>query len=144
MRVLVPIDGSRHSAEAVDIALDYAKSKAIEIYLLSVTPSIADMDSTLSDSQIEDLSSSLLHGREALLEETRSYLESNGTTAKCVARITSGSVAEEICDFAEKEEIDLVVIGSRGLREFSKFPMGSVATEVVRYSPCSVFVVRIP
>lgn len=144
MRVLVPIDGSRHSAEAVDIAIDYAKSKAIEVFLLSVAPSTVDMDIALTDTQKDEISAGLLKGSEALLEETKAYMETQNVSPQCVLKVTANSVAEEILDFAETENIDLVVVGSRGLREYGRFPLGSVATEVVRYCPCSVFVVRIP
>jgi len=143
MRVLVPIDGSRHSAEAVDIAIDYAKAKTVEVFLLSVAPSTVDMDIALTDAQREEISAALLKGSEALLKETESYMEGHGITPQSILRVTANSVAEEILDFAEKEAIDLVVLGSRGLREYGRFPLGSVATEVVRYCPCSVFVVRL-
>jgi nucleotide-binding universal stress UspA family protein len=57
---------------------------------------------------------------------------------------TTVSVPDAIIDFAEAEGIDLIVIGSRGLSVSSRFKMGSIANQVVKYCPCSVYLVKIP
>jgi nucleotide-binding universal stress UspA family protein len=65
-----------------------------------------------------------------------------GVKVTCKAENTAPSVPEAIVDFAEKEAVDLVVIGTRGLGPSSRFRMGSVASKVVRHAPCSVYVVK--
>ena len=45
-------------------------------------------------------------------------------------------------DLAEKENVDLIVVGTRGNTGFKKMLLGSVALEVVTYSDCSVMVVK--
>ncbi|MGA2225410.1 MAG: universal stress protein [Syntrophobacteraceae bacterium] len=55
----------------------------------------------------------------------------------------SVSVPDAIIDFAEAEQIDLIVLGSLGLGAPSGFKVGSIARQVVRYSSCSVYLVRI-
>ncbi len=57
---------------------------------------------------------------------------------------TAVSVPDAIIDFAEAEKIDLIVLGSRGLSASSRLRGGSIANQVVKYSPCSVYVVKIP
>ena len=57
---------------------------------------------------------------------------------------TSISVPDAIIDFAETEKIDLVIMGSRGLSTSSRFKLGSVASQVMKYSPCSVYLVKMP
>ena len=57
--------------------------------------------------------------------------------------ISSGySVGQVIVDIAEKENVDLVVVGTRGMTGFKKMLLGSTALEVVTYSDCSVMVVK--
>ena len=57
--------------------------------------------------------------------------------------ISSGySVGEIMVDLADKENVDLIVIGTRGTTGFKKLLLGSVALEVVTYSYCSVLVIR--
>ena len=57
--------------------------------------------------------------------------------------ISSGySVGEIMVDLADKENVDLIVIGTRGTTGFRNLLLGSVALEVVTYSYCSVLVIR--
>ena len=57
--------------------------------------------------------------------------------------ISSGySVGQVIVDLADKENVDLIVVGTRGMTGFKKMLLGSVALEVVTYSDCSVMVVK--
>ena len=56
--------------------------------------------------------------------------------------ILEGSPADEIVDFAEKNDIDLIVMGTQGKSAIERFLIGSVAENVVRHSKKSVLVVR--
>ena len=51
------------------------------------------------------------------------------------------SVAAGIVEVATREEVDLVVLGTRGLGGFAHLLLGSVAEQVVRHAPCSVLTV---
>jgi len=52
------------------------------------------------------------------------------------------SIVGAIVEYAERENIDLLVIGSRGLTGFKKLLVGSVASGVVTYAHCPVLVVK--
>jgi nucleotide-binding universal stress UspA family protein len=54
----------------------------------------------------------------------------------------SSSAADEIIRYAQEKEVDLIVVGTKGRSGMSKVLLGSVASKVVTYSPCSVLVVR--
>jgi nucleotide-binding universal stress UspA family protein len=54
----------------------------------------------------------------------------------------SDSPGRRICEFAESEEIDLIVMGRRGLSGVNEFLMGSVSNYVLHRSPCSVLVYK--
>jgi nucleotide-binding universal stress UspA family protein len=58
--------------------------------------------------------------------------------------LLSGYAATEIVGFAEKQPIDLIVMGSRGQTGLAHVFFGSTADRVVRKAPCSVLTVRIP
>jgi nucleotide-binding universal stress UspA family protein len=47
-----------------------------------------------------------------------------------------------IVEYAEKEKIDLIVVGTRGMSRFRKLLLGSVASKVVTYAHCNVMVVK--
>jgi nucleotide-binding universal stress UspA family protein len=51
-------------------------------------------------------------------------------------------VGSAIVDYAERENVDLIVIGSRGRTGFKKMLLGSVASDVVTYAHCPVMVVK--
>ena len=55
---------------------------------------------------------------------------------------TGASPAEEIVAVAKDRKVDLIVIGSRGLAAKTSSFLGSTASKVVTYSPCSVLVVK--
>lgn len=52
------------------------------------------------------------------------------------------SVVKEIVEYAHKNKIDMIVIGSRGLSGFKKMLLGSVASGVVTYADCPVLVAK--
>jgi len=141
MKILVPVDGSKYSMEGVKVALDYAKTKGAEIYLMTVTPYIAGLDLELSAHKWDDLLEDMKRRGEDVLKQASDFLKSEGISS-CTILSISTSPADEIVSFAEKEKVDLIIIGSRGLSPSSRFKMGSVASRVARYAPCSVLIVK--
>jgi nucleotide-binding universal stress UspA family protein len=56
--------------------------------------------------------------------------------------ISSINIAGGILDYAEENNIDLIVIGTRGRSGFKRLLLGSVASHVVTYAHCPVFVAK--
>jgi nucleotide-binding universal stress UspA family protein len=56
--------------------------------------------------------------------------------------ISSKDIAGGMLDFAEENNIDLIVIGTRGRSGFKRLLVGSVASHVVAYAHCPVLVVK--
>jgi nucleotide-binding universal stress UspA family protein len=54
----------------------------------------------------------------------------------------SPSPADAICKYAEKNGFDLIVIGNKGAGAVERFLIGSVSSQVVSHSHCSVMVVK--
>ncbi|RPJ00907.1 MAG: universal stress protein [Deltaproteobacteria bacterium] len=146
MKILVPVDGSIHSMEALKIGADYVKMKNAEIYAISVVPYIGGMDDhEISPARRERHMDGMEKLADEAVKKACGLMSAQNVTLSCSKTvITSVSVPDAIIDFAESENIDLIVMGSRGLGASSRIKMGSVATQVLKYSPCSVYVVKLP
>lgn len=144
MKILAPVDGSKHASEGLRVAANFAKTYKATLYIMNVIPSVADIDLELSASERDRLLESMKRRGEELLAKSREALTSYGATDVHSVFATAPSPAVEIISFAEKEKIDLIVIGSRGRGASSRFFLGSTAANVVRHGPCCVYVVKEP
>lgn len=86
---------------------------------------------------------------DAILEELKAHYEKElvalrgEAVAKKVnfrSQILVGHPAERICDLANVEHADLIVMGRRGISTFSRLMLGSVSERVLHYAPCPVLV----
>ncbi len=144
MKILVPVDGSKYSMEAIKVAADYAKTKGAEICLINVMPHIETlMGIEFLPSEREKLAKELEKNADYIVQQACGILTGEDVIATCRHIVASTSVPDAIIDYADKEKIDLIIIGSRGLGKSSRYKMGSVASKVVKHSPCSVYVVKI-
>jgi nucleotide-binding universal stress UspA family protein len=142
MKILVPVDGSQYSMEAVKVALDYAKTKGAEITLITVTPFVPGLDLEISAKELASLTEKMKSRGEEILEKAQAVLKSDGVSSRSILS-SSVSAADEIIGVAEKEKVDLIIIGNRGMGgAATRFFMGSIASKVVGHVPCSVYVVK--
>lgn len=74
------------------------------------------------------------------LREAKAMLAERGIAAKVVER--RGDAATMILDEAEKEGVELIVMGTRGLGSGKRWLLGSVSTKVLHHAPSNVLVVR--
>jgi nucleotide-binding universal stress UspA family protein len=142
MKILVPVDGSAQAEEALYTAIAMLKSQPGELFVLSVVPSFESFDLELSAATRASLKEDFEAKGGRVVKRSCDIATGEGVTVHCKAEVSATSVPDAIVAFAEKEAVDLVVIGSRGLSPASRFRMGSVASKVVRHAPCSVYVVK--
>ncbi len=136
MKILVPVDGSAYSLKAVEAACDLAKVKApATIVLMAAAMQVPDLEegAYIAEKMKAQAQIALAKGKELAQQCGASFQE---------ILATGPSPAEEIVAAAQKEKADLIVIGSRGLAGKTKSFLGSTASKVVTYSPCSVLVVK--
>jgi nucleotide-binding universal stress UspA family protein len=143
MKILVPVDGSKHSMEAVKVALKYAKATKTDISLMTVTPYVPGLDLELSAKELQRLEAGFKSRGEEVLAEAQKILKSEGVSSSTVL-VSAISPADEIVNTAKKEKVDLIIIGNRGLGgATSRFLMGSVASKVATGAPCSVYITKV-
>ena len=76
-----------------------------------------------------------------ILEKGRAICDQEGVQAKAEL-IETTSIVQGIVELAAKENVDLIVMGTRGMTGFKKMLVGSVSDGVVSHAHCSVLVVR--
>ncbi len=139
-KIMVATDGSEPVKKAVDTAIEFARLSGAQLYAVYV---IAAEHMTGHPKDVgweramkEQLST---EGKEAT-----AFVETAGKAANVQVEsvLLEGNPANEIVDFAEKNDIDLIVMGTLGRTGIQKFLLGSVAQNVVRHSRKAVMVVR--
>ncbi|MEW5948979.1 MAG: universal stress protein [Thermodesulfobacteriota bacterium] len=141
MKILVPVDGSKYAMEAVKMVSKLAKATDAQVTLMTVTPSIADIDIEYTARERESLEQKTTAYGDKALEQAEKVLSAAGLSPKTLM-MASTSVADAIISTAKKGKFDLIAVGSRGLGATARFIMGGVASRVVNHAPCSVLVVR--
>jgi nucleotide-binding universal stress UspA family protein len=142
MRILVPTDGSSNAEAALAVALDLVKSKGAELSVVSVAPAIEEFELEFSASSRETIRREFDARATKVVEKAKAAAAAAGVQAASVSVLSGPSIPDAIVDFAERQAVDLIVMGTRGLGPSSRFRMGSVASKVVRHAPCSVYVVK--
>jgi nucleotide-binding universal stress UspA family protein len=152
-KILVAIDGSEHSMKAAELALEMAKKELISSHEVgSELTALTVLDVSKPRKFFSSFIAAPTYGLRELEEERSAakqwmdVVRSRAEDRKIPFRseIIEGLVSAEatIVDYAESHEIDLIVVGTRGRTGFSKVLLGSVASRVVEYAPCSVIVVK--
>lgn len=138
MKMLVPVDGSVSSLKAVEAACDLAKSQPqSSAILLAVSIELPELE------EGRYIADKMKVQAEAALSKAQDVAKSKGIDTGVEILLTTGaSPAEEIVSVAKDRQVDLIVIGSRGLAGKTSSFLGSTASKVVTYSPCSVLVVK--
>ncbi len=138
--ILVPVDFSDCSIEALEYALQAARVFAASVTLLHVIePASYGLDFTLSHANDAQRARAALEKR---LEELTALFKGQGITADY--RLQGGAPGGAITDGARAVHADLIVMGTHGRRGFSHLVSGSVAEAVLRQAPCPVLTVKSP
>ena len=134
--ILVPVDGSEGADRAIEKAVMLAEicgAKLNFLYVANINQ--LAINAVLSDAILD----SVTKAGNVILERALEMVP--GTVAK-ESFSDTGSPAVVILDFAESNDIDLIVMGSRGLGVVKGVLLGSVSQYVVEQSKCPVLVVK--
>jgi nucleotide-binding universal stress UspA family protein len=91
---------------------------------------------------IEDVLETQKKDVQKSFDEIRSKLKNTNISVTDKIIISVSSIVGKIIGFADKEKVDLIILGTRGRTGFKKLLLGSVAEGVVTHSSCPVMVVR--
>ena len=161
-RALLTVDGSPYSQHALQYLAPGPNKPACallpgdsEVHVMHVLPALLPPEAAMrawtigpeviypAPIQPFDLAQLEEEGRangRNLLAEAAEVLQAEGIPH--VTTLKDGDAATEILDYTNKNQIDLIVCGSRGWSEVVGWFVGSVSRKLVHYAPCSVMVVK--
>lgn len=139
-KIMIATDGSENVKKAVSAGIDIAALTGAQVYAVTVIPKASNVMIGPKAAQWEIPHDVRKDEAERALEYVRNIGEENGVKVEEV--LLEGHPSDEIINFAQKNNIDLIVMGSLGKTGFERFLVGSVAEKVVRHSTTQVLVVR--
>ncbi|WP_353224838.1 universal stress protein [Salinisphaera sp. C84B14] len=142
--IVVAVDGSEHSKRAIDIAADMGQRYDAAVHVVHI-PQHTGHEKTLA-----------LGGAAITLQPSRAELEAAGESVVAAARglleaagckkieteILGGDPAQQIVAAAKRVDADLIIMGRRGLSDFTGLVIGSTSHKVAHLAPCACLTTR--
>jgi len=159
-KILIAIDGSEQSLDAVDYAIDIAQKDDTELYALYVvsSPTLYHISSEMPEDQIPKEVRKIMQNAkqesqpwfnkisEKIASSTAAAVKENSKIPtihlKTEVTISPISVVGTIVEYVERKNIDLIVMGTRGRSGFKRLLLGSTTSGVVTYAHCPVLIVK--
>lgn len=140
MKILLPVDGSPHSDRATKHVIALLQGcSGHTVLLLNVQAPIdaPEVRSHMPAGEIEAMQET--RGGDALVS-ARALLDAAGIA--CTPSVLIGPLAETIHQFANNQQCDKIVMGTRGLGALGSVLLGSVTTELLRLTNLPVTLVK--
>jgi nucleotide-binding universal stress UspA family protein len=137
-RILVGLDGSPGSEQALAKAIELATLQQAELWAVSVAEVVPRYVET-----IDEVAEASDHATAYFARLHRqAYDRAKHAGIELHAETLIGHPAHGVVEFAAKHDVDLVVIGHSGHTSLWGQFLGTTADKIVRHAPCSVLVVR--
>ncbi|MBM7573594.1 universal stress protein [Aquibacillus albus] len=136
-KILLATDGSEHSKRAAENAIHIAKctegSKLEIVYVIAADKAKSDVLSNWNSIDVND-------SRKERIKVAENMAKESGVSFNI--KILHGEPGPTIVEYANKNNFDVVVIGSRGLNGLQEFVLGSVSHKVAKRANCPVLIVK--
>lgn len=139
MKILAAIDQSEYATLVLAKAMKLAAQEGAELTALTIS------NAPFTNLYLGEISGEFLDRMREGVQKTVSRAREEARTAGAKVDVVveeSPSAADAIVKYAEKNKIDLIVIGNKGAGAVERFLIGSVSSQVVTHAPCSVLVVK--
>lgn len=136
-KILACYDGSENSSIAIKHAVELARTYDAKLYLIYVIDK-GNPINFLDKNEYMNLAKDF--GKKMLKEKVQSIKNKERITAEPILKI--GNVANEIINFAKKEECNLTVVGSNGFGALLRFFLGSIANRLAMHGKIPILIVK--
>ena len=148
MKVLIAVDEDPESEDAMRFARKFLPDDAsvivVNVARSTITPygTIGGLGATYAGSPTLSAEADLRAQELADQQAERVVTQAAAAVHADEERVEHGDVGPTICQVAEDEGVDLVVLGTHDRSRWSRLWFGSVSDHVVHHAPCPVLVVR--
>lgn len=136
--LMIASDSSEGSVHAVRAGMEFAKAYSAEVSVLNVFQPHVVYPGVSNDSLDSEVYAAQV--RDAIAHQVDPIAREAGISFRLCQEV--GHPAEVLVGFAEIQNADLIVVGSRGLGGFKGLLLGSVSARVLHHAHCSILVVR--
>ena len=136
-KILVALDDSDFAKNVMNQALELAKFYNATLLGVSVIDTAYLVGSDESNQYLVDI---WKISYQAVIDESAKLADES--VVNYTHKILEGNPAEEIIKYAEKNNVEIIVVGRLGKTAAAGIPMGSVTQKVSTFSKCSVFIVK--
>jgi nucleotide-binding universal stress UspA family protein len=136
-KVLITTDGSDMNRPAVKEGLEIARACGSTVYAIYVID-----ESSFTDQPAEVFTGDVYEKLRDEGEEAVDKVRQMAGEIRVETHVLSGRPAHAVTEFAARNGIDLIVVGSRGKGGFERLILGSIAESIIRMAECMVLVVK--
>ena len=142
-KILVGVDGSSTSLKALEWGVELANKWSARLFILSVIPPLTPLVYMGSAPMyLEGYENTSRRSKEQLMEETTNYVIKKYPDLFFETRIVKGKPFEVINNLVEDEDVDLIILGSKGMGGFAEKILGSTSTKVVNSCVKPVLIIK--
>ena len=134
-RILIPVDGSEPAEDAAELGIELAVEHDATVHGLYVVEPV-----TITEGGTGQIIQAMQETGEEIVSELAAQAEAEGLDA--ATGVKTGVAHQEILDYAEANDIDLIVVGTHGRTGLGRYLLGSVTEKLVRLSDAPVLTVR--
>ena len=144
-KILIATDGSDHASHALKYAIESAAKWDAQLIILSVIPPLRPIIPDPEDfypTYIPEFEEELEKAYKSILDEAVNTAEKEQPDIKVEARLEKGRPSDVIMEIARTENVDLIVMGSRGLGGITGSVLGSTSQAVVHSCIRPILIVK--
>lgn len=138
-KILAAVDGSEPSKHALNQALEFAVKWNAVLIIVSVVPPISPL---VYARVLEQYKKAIIESHQRLLTEASTKIKDDHPDIKVETRLEEGRPADVIVETARKEDVDLIVMGSRGMGGITGWVLGSTSCRVVHSCTKPILIVK--
>jgi nucleotide-binding universal stress UspA family protein len=146
-KILIAIDKSGYRQKVIETGTMLAKALGANLTAIHVIDRASlgvvwDLLSYYPGTRAEMYESAVQKESAKLLDEAKNLAQLKGVQMNADLITNASSAAEGILNYAKEADVDLIIVGTKGMTGIEKFLMGNVASKVVSHAHCPVLAIR--